>query len=145
MAAVDAYGTALNLYTSARRVDRTRPNAPWAVNLADVDGNYRLIGFDLDAKAHDASKDASQLCEILDGTRHPACGLRVRTHERAACLAGADPGRPLPTPSEISRTSHSMSSLPWTSPRSPTPTPAVCAHQEHPTARAAHHVLYAAT
>lgn len=75
MAAVDAYGTVLNLYSSARRVDRTRPNAPWAVNLADVDGNYRLIGFDLDAKAHDASRDASQLCEILDGLgiRHVVC------------------------------------------------------------------------
>jgi len=67
VAAVDAYGTALNLYSASRRVDKDRPDTPWAVNLADVDGNYRLIGFDLDAKVHDASKDAAQLCGILDG------------------------------------------------------------------------------
>lgn len=75
VAAVDAYGSALNLYSAVRRVDKPRPDAPWAVNLADIDGQYRLIGFDFDAKTHDASEDADRLSEILQrlGIEHVVC------------------------------------------------------------------------
>jgi len=79
VAAVDAYGTPQNLYTGWRSIAHSRPAAPWAVNLADPDGNYRLIGFDLDAKtagaAEVAADDASRLGAILSelGIEHMVC------------------------------------------------------------------------
>jgi hypothetical protein len=83
VAAVDAYGAALNLYSRARRVDAARPDAPWALNLADADGNYLLIGFDLDAKTHSAAEDADGLSAML--TRH---GI-----EHVVCRSGPTDGR----------------------------------------------------
>lgn len=83
VAAVDAYGAALNLYSRARRVDSARPDAPWALNLADANGNYRLIGFDLDAKTHSAAEDADGLSAML--TRH---GI-----EHVVCRSGPTDGR----------------------------------------------------
>lgn len=75
VAAVDAYGAALNLYSRARRVDAVRPDAPWALNLADANGNYLLIGFDLDAKTHSAAEDADGLSAMLTrlGIEHVVC------------------------------------------------------------------------
>ncbi len=70
VAAVDASGAALNVY-SARpaRVTGPEPAAPWAVNLADPAGRFRLLCFDLDAHDPDeaaaAERDVATLTALL--------------------------------------------------------------------------------
>ena len=69
MAAVDAYGQAMNTYTGHRRVAGDEPDRPWAVYLAGTDHRFRLLCFDLDAKtdgtAPAAERDAATLTALL--------------------------------------------------------------------------------
>lgn len=68
VATVDAYGQPLNQYTRQQLVDE-QPDAPWATYLADANGLYRLICFDLDAKTpagrNQAAVDADHLTQLL--------------------------------------------------------------------------------
>ncbi len=75
VAAVDAYGEALNAYTGVRRIAHTAPSAPWAVYLAGPDQQYRLLGFDFDVKAGDAEGDADRFSAFLTdvGIEHIVC------------------------------------------------------------------------
>ncbi|MBW3069614.1 hypothetical protein GZ998_08880 [Actinomyces sp. 594] len=67
VATIDAYGHAVNQYTGERRVDGVEPDRPWAVYLAGADGRYRLLAFDLDAKANAevAVRDAGMIAGLL--------------------------------------------------------------------------------
>lgn len=75
VAAVDAYGEALNVYTGVRRIAHSAPFAPWAVYLAGPDQRYRLLGFDFDVKAGDAGGDAARFSAFLTdvGIEHIVC------------------------------------------------------------------------
>lgn len=67
MAAVDAYGDALNLYDGHRRVSGPAPDRPWAVYLAGPDRLFRLLCFDLDAKTVGAAAAAARDADVLAG------------------------------------------------------------------------------
>ncbi|WP_316313692.1 hypothetical protein [Clavibacter michiganensis] len=76
VAAVDASGAAVNLYPHHRRTAGPVPAAPWAMYLAGTDHQFRLLGFDLDAKTVDgaaaAARDADTLAALLeDAGLHP--------------------------------------------------------------------------
>ena len=79
VAAVDDRGDVLNLYTGHARVDRTEPARPWAVYLAGTDAPFRLLAFDLDAKAEGANtaaeRDAATIAGLLAdaGIEHVVC------------------------------------------------------------------------
>lgn len=98
VAAVDAYGEALNAYTGVRRVAHMEPSAPWAVYLAGPDRMFRLLCFDLDAKtagaAASAARDADVLASLLiDVGLSPvvcASGLTGGRHVWAALAEGVD-------------------------------------------------------
>lgn len=73
----DVEGTTLNLYGSTAPVAGPAPDAPWAVMLADRDGRFHLITFDLDAKEGSAAA-AEDACTISDyltrvGIEHVIC------------------------------------------------------------------------
>lgn len=66
---VDAQDTAgqwTHTYARSVSLDSSVPDGPWAVLLADDEGVYRLVGFDLDAKAGDPSTQASELAALLE-------------------------------------------------------------------------------
>lgn len=68
VATVDAAGVALNRYTGQARIDGPEPDRPWAVYLAGTDGRFRLLAFDLDAKAGrcmTAARDADTITGLL--------------------------------------------------------------------------------
>ena len=78
MAAQDAYGRTLNLYTRSRdAISADAPTLPWAVYLADDAGVFRLVVFDFDAKDDpaQAAKDADLLSDRLTeaGIDHVVC------------------------------------------------------------------------
>ena len=79
VAAVDDRGDVLNLYTGHARVDGTEPARPWAVYLAGTDARFRLLAFDLDAKAEGANtaaeRDAATIAGLLTdaGIEHVVC------------------------------------------------------------------------
>ena len=87
VAAVDDRGDVLNLYTGHARVDGTEPARPWAVYLAGTDARFRLLAFDLDAKAEGADtaaeRDAATIAGLLTdaGIEH---GFAVQNLELAA-------------------------------------------------------------
>jgi len=66
VADVDAYGKAVNTYTRRARTAGGRPDAPWAVYLADQAGSFRLLAFDFDAAKGDPVADAATLCGWLE-------------------------------------------------------------------------------
>ncbi len=96
VAAVDAYGVTINLYTGRRRIEHRCPERPWAVYLADDDENYRLLGFDLDAKGgtdmEAAAQDAQRLAGLLTelGIDHIVCASGP-SGGRHVWVATADP------------------------------------------------------
>lgn len=65
VAAVDAYGQAMNTYTGHRRVAGGEPDRPWAVYLAGSDHRFRLLCFDLDAKTAGTAAAAERDAELL--------------------------------------------------------------------------------
>jgi hypothetical protein len=67
VAAVDAYGDVLNLYTGHRRITGTEPDRPWAVYLAGPDGLFRLLCFDLDSKTPGAAAAAERDADVIAG------------------------------------------------------------------------------
>ncbi|GAA3513900.1 hypothetical protein [Georgenia daeguensis] len=73
VAAVDAYGETLNLYTGHAPTSAPVPEEPWAVYLADQQGCFRLVAFDLDAKSDPAVtvRDAETLVGLLEAARLP--------------------------------------------------------------------------
>lgn len=90
VATVDAYGTALNTYARTQAITTPAPpGAPWAVNLADETGQFRLLCFDLDATKGDPEADSTRLSALLEahgiehlvtvsgpsGGRHVWCAL----------------------------------------------------------------------
>ncbi|NQX29823.1 hypothetical protein HQQ81_20950 [Microbacteriaceae bacterium VKM Ac-2854] len=87
LAAVDADGRQLNAYTGRRRIDAAEPDRPWAVYLADGEGRFRLLCFDLDAKsagaAAAAERDAAAIADLLAGA-----GL-----DAVVCASGPTGGR----------------------------------------------------
>ncbi|UJH71719.1 hypothetical protein [Ornithinimicrobium sp. INDO-MA30-4] len=78
IAAVDAYGHVLNEYRPGadHSVDGDIPQRPWAVHLTDTDRQFRLIGFDFDAKtegsAPASARDAQTLAGFLSEVGLPA-------------------------------------------------------------------------
>jgi len=66
VADVDAYGKAVNTYTRRARTAGARPDAPWALYLADQAGSFRLLAFDFDAAKGDPAADAAMLCGWLE-------------------------------------------------------------------------------
>ncbi|MGW9114531.1 hypothetical protein [Microbacterium sp. NPDC055683] len=87
VAAVDAYGVVVNEYTGHRRVTSTEPDRPWAVYLAGVDGRFRLLAFDLDAKSPGATEAAARDADVIAGLLVDA-GL-----EPVVCQSGPAGGR----------------------------------------------------
>ena len=85
VAAVDAYGEVLNLYTGHAPTTAPAPEQPWAVYLADQDGRFHLIAFDLDAKGDPtaAARDADTLVGLLEAARLP----------HVVCASGPGGGR----------------------------------------------------
>ncbi|WP_459257603.1 hypothetical protein [Paeniglutamicibacter antarcticus] len=79
MAVTDASGEVLNLYSRTHPITQDAPTEPWAVNLTDSQGLYRLLAFDFDAKdassQAQAAKDADALSRLLDaeGIAHVVC------------------------------------------------------------------------
>ncbi|WP_345045066.1 hypothetical protein [Georgenia daeguensis] len=73
MAAVDAYGATLNLYTGHTPTSAPAPEQPWAVYLTDQQGRFRLVAFDLDAKSDPtaAARDAETIVGLLEAARLP--------------------------------------------------------------------------
>lgn len=71
VAAMDAYGQAMNLYDSTARVAGGPVDRPWAVYLAGADHRFRLLCFDLDAKTAagraGVARDVGVLREMLVG------------------------------------------------------------------------------
>lgn len=77
VAVEDVEGTTLNVYSSTAAITGPAPEGPWAVMLADRDGRFHLIAFDLDAKAGSAAaaEDARTISEYLTrfGIEHVVC------------------------------------------------------------------------
>ena len=99
VAAVDAYGAVVNAYTERHRINREEPDHPWAVYLAGPDERFRLIAFDLDAKAghaEAAARDADVLAGMLRdvGLEHVVCssGPGGGRHVWVALLEAVDAG-----------------------------------------------------
>lgn len=90
----DAYGNTLNSYPLRRRVDGPMPDAPWALNLADTDLQFWLLGFDLDAHTAtaDATRDAEVLSQLLDecAIAHVICDSGP-SHGRHVWIALTEP------------------------------------------------------
>ena len=76
-AAVDDHGNAINVYPLLHPITGQAPLTPWAVPLADRQGRFRLICFDLDAKtsAEESARDATRLTSLLIelGIAHVEC------------------------------------------------------------------------
>src|SRR3954453_10480847 len=62
----DAAGAALNAYRRESPVNGPPPGRPYAVYLADADGDYRLLGCDLDSGRGPVSEDLAGLRALLD-------------------------------------------------------------------------------
>ncbi|PFG45142.1 hypothetical protein ATJ97_0064 [Georgenia soli] len=73
VAAVDAYGQALNVYSGHTPTSAPVPEQPWAVYLANQQGRFCLVAFDLDAKADPtaAARDAEMLVGLLEASHLP--------------------------------------------------------------------------
>lgn len=69
LSVADSSGDVLNLYSRTHPITQGPPTEPWAVNLTDVAGDYRLLAFDFDAKdTHSqakAAEDADNLSTLL--------------------------------------------------------------------------------
>lgn len=76
-AATDTAGAVLNSYPLVHPITGHRPRTPWAVHLADLDGRFRLLCFDLDAKvsASAVRRDQGLLTDLLTevGLPHLVC------------------------------------------------------------------------
>lgn len=94
VADVDACGTAINTYTRTARTTGERPDAPWAVYLADPAGLFRLLVFDLDAAKGDPAADAATLGGWLDHAGIPhvvtVSGPSGGRHVWVACAEAVD-------------------------------------------------------
>lgn len=78
VAAVDASGDVLNLYSTTACTSSDVPAVPWAIYLAGRDRRFRLLGFDLDAGGAGSEQciaDAELLCGLLGeaGIGHVVC------------------------------------------------------------------------
>src|SRR3954447_10723403 len=62
----DAAGAALNAYRRESPVTGPPPGRPYAVYLADPDGDYWLLGFDLDSGRGPVREDLAELRALLD-------------------------------------------------------------------------------
>src|SRR3954467_11720904 len=62
----DAAGAALNAYRGESPVDGPPPGRPYAVYLADADGDYWLLGCDLDSGRGPVREDLAELRALLD-------------------------------------------------------------------------------
>lgn len=93
---VDAYGQTINTYAGTARVDGPEPSTPWAMNLA-VDGQFRYLCFDLDAKSSTttarASADADAIGALLDElhVEHVMCDSGGEHHGRHVWIALTEP------------------------------------------------------
>lgn len=85
VAAVDAYGMTLNLYTGHAAIAAPAPEQPWAVYLADQHGRFHLIAFDFDAKGDPtaAACDVETVVGLLSSARLP----------HVVCASGPGGGR----------------------------------------------------
>lgn len=94
VADVDACGTPINTYTRSARTTGDRPDAPWAVYLADPAGLFRLLVFDLDAAKGDPAADAATLGGWLDHAGIPhvvtVSGPSGGRHVWVACAEAVD-------------------------------------------------------
>jgi len=94
VADVDACGTPINTYTCTARTTGDRPDAPWAVYLADPAGLFRLLVFDLDAAKGDPAADAATLGGWLDHAGIPhvvtVSGPSGGRHVWVACAEAVD-------------------------------------------------------
>jgi len=94
VADVDACGTAINTYTRTARTTGDRPDAPWAVYLADPAGLFRLLVFDLDAAKGDPAADAATLGGWLNHAGIPhvvtVSGPSGGRHVWVACAEAVD-------------------------------------------------------
>src|SRR3954467_10999379 len=66
VAARGAAGAALNAYRGEIPVTEPPPGRPYAVYLADADGEYWLLGFDLDSGRGPVREDLVELRALLD-------------------------------------------------------------------------------
>src|SRR4051794_6001443 len=75
VADLDAAGAALNAYRRESPVTGPPPGRPYAVYLADADGEYWLLGCDLDSGRGPVREDLAELRALLDraGLPHLVC------------------------------------------------------------------------
>src|SRR3954452_2705542 len=66
VADLDAAGAASNAYRGESPVDGPPPDRPYAVYLADSDGDYWLLGCDLDSGRGPGREDLAELRALLD-------------------------------------------------------------------------------
>lgn len=84
LADVDARdGRPLNRYSTELPTSAPAPDRPWAMYLADRQGRYRLLAFDLDATRGSVEADTAALTEIL-----AKAGIRA-----VRCISGPGGGR----------------------------------------------------
>ncbi|GGM16036.1 hypothetical protein GCM10011594_40060 [Nakamurella endophytica] len=96
VASVDAQGRVENRYPSTAPVSGAEPVVPWAVYLTDARGRFRLLGFDLDAKAGPVESDLARLRQLLGraGVPHVVC----RSGPGGGRHVWAAVGEPVPAP-----------------------------------------------
>ena len=72
-AAGDTTGGVLNSYPHVHPTTGRLPTTPWAVCLADAQGRFRLLCFDLDAKPdpRQVDHDGAELTRLLDDQQLP--------------------------------------------------------------------------
>jgi hypothetical protein len=94
-AARDAGGEFVNEYPIAHQLHHGAPDGPWAMYLAEPEGGFRYLCFDLDAKGGNPVRDTQRLTRWLDelAIAHLVCvsGPSGGRHVWIALTAAADP------------------------------------------------------
>lgn len=69
----DTAGEVLNLYSGLAPIEGPAPAEPWALLLANDDGEFELLAFDFDSSNGDPAKDARTLATALAKAGIPNC------------------------------------------------------------------------
>lgn len=87
VAVPDITGELLNEYAGSRRLDLSAPDAPWAMYLADAEGTFHYLAFDLDAKGRNGRARAAE------GAQRVAALCEAAGLSPVVCQSGPSGGR----------------------------------------------------